>query len=141
MAWPTITITTANLSTSTATPAAARADLYAAVTAVNDMIDGVDVANGVAGLDASAKLAASVLPNTITSTVSSDLTLAPSTTRVVIQDIINLAERSTAQLTSLTAEVGDVAYCSDGDAGSPCLAVYTGSNWLRIALGSAIATS
>ena len=141
MAWPTITITTANLSTSTATPAAARADLYAAVTAVNDMIDGVDVANGVAGLDASAKLAASVLPNTITSTVSTDLTLAPSTTRVVIQDIINLAERSTAQLTSLTAEVGDVAYCSDGDAGSPCLAVYTGSNWLRIALGSAIATS
>lgn len=33
---------------------------------------------------------------------------------------------------------GDVAYCSNGDAGDPCLAVYTGSQWLRIALGNEI---
>lgn len=141
MAWPTITITTDNLSVSTATPAAARADLYATVQAVNNMIEGVDVALGVAGIDAGGKISSTVIPNTIESSVGSDLTLAPATTRVTIQDIINLSERSVTQLTAVSAEAGDVAYCSDGDAGSACLAVYTGSDWLRIPLGAAIATS
>ena len=36
---------------------------------------------------------------------------------------------------------GDAAYISDGDAGSPCLGVYNGSSWKRIALGSDISTT
>jgi hypothetical protein len=36
---------------------------------------------------------------------------------------------------------GDIAYFSNGDAGSPCLAAHNGSNWLRIALGTAVASS
>ena len=35
---------------------------------------------------------------------------------------------------------GQVIYVSDGDSGSPCLAVYSGSAWRRIALGSTIST-
>lgn len=36
---------------------------------------------------------------------------------------------------------GRVIYVSDGDAGSPCLAVDNGSNWLRVALGAAISAT
>ena len=39
------------------------------------------------------------------------------------------------------ASQGDAAYITDGDSGNPCLAVYTGSAWKRIALGSDISSS
>ena len=39
------------------------------------------------------------------------------------------------------ASAGDAAYVSDGDSGNPCLAVYNGSSWKRIALGSDISSS
>ena len=32
-----------------------------------------------------------------------------------------------------------VVYCSNGNTGSPCLAVSNGTNWLRIAFGAAVA--
>lgn len=35
---------------------------------------------------------------------------------------------------------GQVIYVSDGDSGNPCLAVYSGSAWHRIALGATIST-
>jgi hypothetical protein len=34
---------------------------------------------------------------------------------------------------------GFVVYCSNGDGGSPCLAVSNGTDWKRIALGATIA--
>jgi len=36
---------------------------------------------------------------------------------------------------------GSVAYCTNGNAGAKCLAVYDGTNWKVVALGSTIATS
>jgi hypothetical protein len=38
-------------------------------------------------------------------------------------------------------ETGDAAYISDGDSGSPCIGVWSGSSWKRIALGSDISSS
>lgn len=35
--------------------------------------------------------------------------------------------------------VGQVIYCSNGDTGNKCLAMWDGSNWLRIVLGAAVA--
>ena len=35
---------------------------------------------------------------------------------------------------------GNLIYCPDGDGGSPCLAVYDGSSYKRIALGATIST-
>lgn len=35
----------------------------------------------------------------------------------------------------------DVVYCSDGDAGSKCLAVYDGADWLRVSLGAAVSAT
>lgn len=40
-----------------------------------------------------------------------------------------------------TPTTGSLAYFSNGDAGNPCLAVYTGAAWLRIALGTAISAT
>ena len=37
--------------------------------------------------------------------------------------------------------VGRLIYVSNGDAGSPCLAVSNGSTWLRINLGSAVSAT
>ncbi len=36
---------------------------------------------------------------------------------------------------------GKVVYCTNGDGGSPCLAVDNGSAWLRINLGSAVSAT
>ena len=36
---------------------------------------------------------------------------------------------------------GRLIYVSNGDAGSPCLAVSNGSNWLRINLGATVSAS
>lgn len=36
---------------------------------------------------------------------------------------------------------GAVVYCSNGAAGSPCLAVSNGTSWLRVTLGAAVAAS
>lgn len=38
-----------------------------------------------------------------------------------------------------TSWSGAIAYCTNGDAGSPCLAVSNGTTWRRIALGATIA--
>ena len=63
-----------------------------------------------------------------------------SATTSVVAD--NLGVYTTAQANSLSSsETGDIIYVSDGDAGSPCVAVYTGSNWKRISLGSNISTT
>lgn len=35
---------------------------------------------------------------------------------------------------------GQLVYCSDGDGGNPCLAVYDGSSFKRIVLGATVST-
>lgn len=53
-----------------------------------------------------------------------------------------LIEKTVAQLASdypAGSWSGSVVYCTNGNAGSPCLAVSNGTNWLRIAFGAAVA--
>ena len=52
-----------------------------------------------------------------------------------------LADYSVAELPSASANPQAIVYCSNGDAGSPCLAVSNGTSWLRVALGAAVAAS
>lgn len=35
---------------------------------------------------------------------------------------------------------GDIGYCSNGDAGSPCIALHNGTDWKVVALGATIST-
>lgn len=138
MTFPTAAISTANLDTSSGDPSLARADLLQAVESLNTIIDEADGASGVAVLDGTARIKSSQMPASIAP--STDLTLAPTTKRVKIQTLLNLDPVTTDELTGLYVGVeGDVAYVTDGDAGDPCLAVYTGSQWSVISLGGAIA--
>jgi len=36
---------------------------------------------------------------------------------------------------------GQVVYCSDGDAGSPCLAVHNGASWKRVVFGADVSAT
>lgn len=138
-------IVTTNLDNSADDPGLARADLKTALDELSAVIDGRGTASGVASLDATTKIPAAQLPDEINSSSGVNLVIAPDTGRVGIEDIINLNASGTTTLEALVTAgdviAGDVAYCSDGDAGSPCLAVYDGTAWKRIAFGTAIATS
>lgn len=143
MAWGNAgNVITTNLDNDADDPSLARADLEAALNELKAVINGRNTTNGVAGLDTNGLIPNTVLPNTIISSVGNDLTLDPDTDKVLIQDIINLNPQTVAQLNARTdAAEGDVAYCSDGDAGSKCVAVYNGTNWVVVSLGSAISAT
>jgi len=146
MAWGnSANIITTNLDAGTDDPSQARADLKAALDELASVINGRASASGVAPLNASTLIDAQYLPDEITSSTGANLILAADSGRTRIENIISLEPRTTAQLEALDtagdAIEGDIAYCSDGDAGSKCLAVFDGADWLRISLGSAIASS
>ena len=141
MAFPTTEITTTNLDAGTDSPASAREDLLDAVQKLNTIIDEANDAGGVLVLNGSSQVPGANLPSTIAPTTGV-LTLAPTTGRVKIEDVLRLQTQSTATVESLTSIAeGDIVYVTDGDSGDPCLAVYNGTNWLRVSLGTAISST
>lgn len=133
-------VSTDNLNAGTDDPSLARVDIQNAFNELIAVIDGRGTQNGVASLDTNTLVPSSQLPDTFSSAVGNDITLQADTGRVAMQDIINLNPRTVAQLTALSAVEGDVAYCSDGDAGARCIAVYNGTDWKVVSLGSTIST-
>ena len=71
MAFPTTQIDTTNLDSQTDSPAAARADLYNAVVALNTIISEGNGANGVAVLNGDGRLNGAQMPQTISPAGSS----------------------------------------------------------------------
>lgn len=142
MGWGTVSnVTTTHLDSATDDPSQARVEIYNALVELQAVINGRASASGVASLDAGTKIPAAQLPDTIQSSSGNPLLLQPNTGRVTIEHILLLTPRTVAQLNALSSSAGDVAYCSDGDGGSPCVAVYTGTDWKRIALGSTISAT
>jgi hypothetical protein len=140
MAFPVTTINTSNLDSDADSPAAARGDLFNAVTALNNMIESANGVGGVPILNGSGKLASSTIPNTLESTGT--LTLAPTNNIVQLPLLVRLETVTVAQAAAFTTQSrGDVIAVEDGDAGNLCLAVYDGADWLRIALGAAISAT
>ena len=139
MAFPTASITTTNLDAGTDDPSLARADLLDGVQKLNTIISEGGGANGVALLDASAKLSANQMPTTITATGVQ--VLNPSGGVVHIQDVLRLTSKTVAQLNALSPNEGDIAYCSNGNAGAKTMAVYDGTNWKVVALGATISAT
>ena len=143
MAWATAgNVITTNLDSGTDNPAAARPDLKAALDELKNVINGRATANGVAPLNASSKLDATYLPDEINSSSATALTLDPATGKVKLEEILNLKSQTAAQLNARTDQAaGDVAYCSDGgedSAGVGCIAVYDGTDWRAIQLGTVL---
>ena len=140
MGWGTSSnVSTTNLNDATDSPAAARPDIKAAFDELIIVIDGRNTANGVAGLDGTSKIIAAQLPDEINSTSATDLTLDPATGKVNIEEILQLKPQTLTELNARgDKEAGDLAYCSNGNAGATTLAVYDGANWKVVALGSTI---
>lgn len=131
MTFPTATVNTTNLDSATDDPSSARADLLDAVEKLNTIIDEGGDANGVAILDGSGYLPAAQIPPTIT-TASADITLAPNTGVVNIQQILRLTQLPTSTILTFTGNVsGDMVMCSNigNVAANPGVAFYNGTAW------------
>jgi len=141
MAFPTGTvIPTANLDAGTDSPASARADLLETVQAVNSIIASANGNNGVCVLGGGGKLPNTVWPTSITCTGTQIIN--PSEGIVNIRDVLRLQAQTTADIEALVDPVaGDLAYASDGAGGSPCIAFYNGTDWVRISVGAAISAT
>lgn len=59
---------------------------------------------------------------------------------VNISGKVNLPQYTVANLPSDGA-AGDAVYCTNGDTGSPCLAVHNGTNWKVVALGATVSAT
>lgn len=132
MAWPTndANISTTNLDAGTDSPAAARADLKTALDELANVINGRNEASGVAGLDASSKISATQLPDEINSSASTNLTLAPTTGMVVIEDVIKLTPQTRSDLYARSDLAdGVIAMASDGDSTVDTPVYYAGGVW------------
>lgn len=139
MAFPTASVTTTNLDAGTDDPSLARADLLDAVQKLNTIITEGGGASGVALLNSSNKLSSTQMPATITATGVQ--VINPTGGVVHLQDILRLTSKTTAELNALSPNEGDIAYCSDGNAGAKTMAVYDGSNWKVVALGATISAT
>ena len=142
MAWANSSnVITTNLDAGSDTPAAARPNLKAALDELIIVIDGRGQASGVTPLNSSTKIDATYLPDELNSSTSANLTLDPNTGKVKLEEILNLAPQSVAELKARTDKAeGDVGYCEDGNSRAKCVAVYDGSNWKVVALGATIST-
>tara|TARA_R110002051_G_scaffold171672_2_gene242102 strand:- start:1160 stop:1606 length:447 start_codon:yes stop_codon:yes gene_type:complete len=148
MSYPTNDITTAQLDAATGSIAGSRVELYTALTRLSELINSRNTSDGLAPLDASSLVPNANIPTTLTSGAGVNIILQPGSTRVTIQNVLSLTARTVAQLEADDAPAGSIAYCTNGDAGSPCISVAEGSvdtagdyQWSRIALGLHVATS
>jgi hypothetical protein len=141
MTFPTGTvISTDNVDSPDDDPSLARGDIYNLIVAVNQLIASVNSANGVLSLDSGGKVATAYLPGTIS--VTGDQTLSPSTGILNIRNVLRMRQIAFVQLGSMAGTAspssGDIVYVTDGDAGNPCLAVYNGSQWRTVRLGTQV---
>lgn len=150
MGWATSSnVVTTNLDSGTDSPALARGDIKAAFDELTNVIDGRATANGVASLDSNTLVPATQIPDELNSSSGNNLTLDPSTDKVVLEHILKLNPQTVAQLNARTdITQGDIAFCSNGDAGTECLAVAVieddsagNPTWKVVQIGNAIATS
>lgn len=66
----------------------------------------------------------------------------PTNKKISVQNFFKLPTGTVAEVNAYSNKAaGQLAYVTDGNAGSACLAVYDGSNWKVVALGATIATS
>jgi hypothetical protein len=129
MTFPTSTIPTNNLDNGADDPSQARANLLTAVQNLNSIITDKNSANGVVVLEGDGTIQASLLPTTIT-TPTNTLTLAPANSIVNIQNFLRLQNIPKTTLTTIVGNAGDLAVCSNADAGGiPALAISDGVDW------------
>jgi hypothetical protein len=134
MPFPTANVSIANLDSATDDPSLARADLLDAVEKLNLIMHEAGTASGVALLDGSGYIPTAQINPTI-STVSGDVTLAPISGVVSVQNILRISQFPTTTILGFTGNVsGDMAMCSNvgNIANNPGVAFYTGNVWVGL---------
>ena len=136
MAFPTTTISTANLDSAADDPSLARGDLLDAVQKLNTIIDEASTADGVCVLDGSGLVPSAQLPATY-STVGTT-TFTPGTGIVNIQDRLRLTPLNNATIVALSnPQLGDIVIASNISANAgPGIAFYSGTAWRGIGFGN-----
>jgi hypothetical protein len=130
MTWPTTTISTTNVSTSTANPSLARVDINEAFIALNQIISGKNAVDGAVVLDNNGKIGVDMIPNNVN--ITGSLALLPTSTIVQVWNTLRLNAQTTAQIQASTATyfVGDMMMCTDAVGGTdPGLCIYDGTDW------------
>lgn len=81
--------------------------------------------------------------NAVTNASGQELTITvPGVVDITNTHSLQLPTYSVAEATALgNVAVGQVIYVSNGNTGSPCLAVYDGSSWKRVNFGATISSS
>lgn len=127
-------VTTTYLETGDGDPNLARLHLLDLVQYFNNLVASANLPEGIPLLNVSGQLSTSQLPNTWTPTAG--LNLHPGNKIVSIRDLIRLTQVYTADLSqyAAVAQLGDVLFLVDGDAGGPCLSVHDGSDWRIVRL-------
>lgn len=134
MAFPTVSVNTTNLDSSTDDPSLARADLLDAVQKLNTIIDEANDPGGVSVLDNSGYIPTTQIPSSIN--VGGTMTLSSDTNIVNIQNILRLTPQTQAQIVAISSPVqGDIVICSNittANVFSSGMAIYSGTNWQAI---------
>lgn len=141
MTFPTGTqIATINLDSGSDSPASARADLLSAVETLNLVTAEVNTALNVVVLDSNGLLPDTAMPSTYAP--SNNLTLAPTTGIVKIEDYLRLQIiTKAAVLANTNMTIGDMALAADDLTGvNAKLCMYDGTVWKIIATLSTATT-
>jgi hypothetical protein len=149
MSYPVNDITTDNLDSASDSIGLARVELYNALVRLSELIDSRGDINGLAPLDVNSQIPAGNMPTTFTSGGTNNIIFQPASGVVLLQYALGLQAKSTAELKAINHPAGTLAYCSDGNTGSACLAVsngvYDGAadiyEWNAIALDSLISST
>ena len=135
-------VTTVHLDSDSDSPTSARVEIKLALDELQNVINGLNTANGACGLDANALVSNSKLPATLVTSGSNNLVLDPNTNMVKIQNFINLAPVAYANLPSTPAQ-GDVAFLTTNGAAATKnkLCYYNGTDWKYFNDDSTVAAS
>ena len=142
MAWANVSnVVTTNVDSATDSPASAREDIYNAFVELKAVINGRGTASGVASLDANSLVPTAQIPSTITSSTG-NITLTPNTSRVSVENVVNLSPVDYAGLPATPAK-GDVAYLTEdgASASQEQIIYYNGTDWKYMANLATVAAS
>jgi len=125
-------ISTTNFAAGSGNPSLARTDLLALIQAVNDIIASANDTSGVLVLTGSGTIPSSAVPAQISLPQGTQV-FNPVDRVVNIRDFLRIQVQSVDQIKAFaSSSQGDIAFASDGDGGTPCLAVYDGSLWRTV---------
>ena len=133
MTFPTTTVNTSNLDSSSDDPSLARVDILDAVNKLNQIISNADAAFGVSVLDGSGYIKSGQLPPSMN--INGTLTLAPVTGIVNVQSLLRVTPQTETVIVATTAQEGDIMVCANlitSGANVGGIAFYNGTSWVGL---------